>query len=39
MEYGWITAHASTSGAGCPITVSPPDSPYAHTFCAIAARV
>ena len=28
-----------TSDDGRPITVSQPDSPYAHTFRAIAARV
>jgi hypothetical protein len=35
----WITANSSTSAEDCPITVSPPDSPYAHPFHAIAARV
>jgi hypothetical protein len=39
MEYGWITANSYTSDEGCPITVSLPDSPYAHPFHAIAARV
>jgi len=39
MAYGWITANASTSDEGRPVTVSQPDSPYAHTFRAIAARV
>jgi hypothetical protein len=39
MEYDWITAHSSTSDEGRPITVSQLDSPDAHPFRAIAARV
>jgi hypothetical protein len=39
MDYGWITANSSTSAEDCPITVSPPDSPYAKPFHAIAARL
>jgi len=39
MEYGWITAHSYSSETGRPIAVSPPDSPYAHPFRAIAARL